>query len=96
MDVFHGVGMFCIELFVTKEGQVLVNEVAPRPHNSGHYTIEGCVTSQFEQHIRAITGLPFGSSKLREPTVMKNLLGKKKLMAIQSLADWYKLIKMTM
>ncbi len=78
MDVFHGVGMFCIELFVTKEGQVLVNEVAPRPHNSGHYTIEGCVTSQFEQHIRAITGLPFGSSKLRAPTVMKNLLGEEK------------------
>ncbi len=76
MDVFHGVGMFCIELFVTKEQEVLVNEVAPRPHNSGHYTIEGCVTSQFEQHVRAITGLPFGSSHLRLPSVMKNLLGE--------------------
>ena len=76
MDVFDGVGMFCIELFVTKDQQVLVNEVAPRPHNSGHYTIEGCVTSQFEQHVRAITGLPFGSSKLRAPSVMKNLLGE--------------------
>lgn len=76
MQVFHGVGMFCVELFVTKEDEVLVNEVAPRPHNSGHYTIEGCLTSQFEQHIRAITGLPFGCSNLRAPTVMKNLLGE--------------------
>ena len=76
MEVFHGVGMFCIELFVTKEQEVLVNEVAPRPHNSGHYTIEGCLTSQFEQHIRAITGLPFGNSELLMPTVMKNLLGE--------------------
>ena len=76
MQVFDGVGMFCVELFVTDEDEVLVNEVAPRPHNSGHYTIEGCLTSQFEQHIRAITGLPFGKSELREPTVMKNLLGE--------------------
>jgi 5-(carboxyamino)imidazole ribonucleotide synthase len=77
MNVFDGVGMFCVELFVTEDENVLVNEVAPRPHNSGHYTIEGCLTSQFEQHIRAICGLPFGRSDLREPTVMKNLLGEK-------------------
>lgn len=76
MEVFEGVGMFCIELFVTRDNEVLVNEVAPRPHNSGHYTIEGCFTSQFEQHIRAIVGLPFGSAKLVQPTVMKNLLGE--------------------
>lgn len=76
MKVFEGVGMFCVELFVTDDLSVLVNEVAPRPHNSGHYTIEGCLTSQFEQHIRAITGLPLGSSELRQPTVMKNLLGE--------------------
>ncbi len=76
MNVFEGVGMFCVELFVTEDGQVLVNEVAPRPHNSGHYTIEGCFTSQFEQHIRAITGLPFGNCELRSSTVMKNLLGE--------------------
>lgn len=76
MNVFEGVGMFCVELFVTEDLKVLVNEVAPRPHNSGHYTIEGCLTSQFEQHIRAITGLPLGSSELRQPTVMKNLLGE--------------------
>ncbi len=76
MDVFHGVGMFCVELFITADQEVYVNEVAPRPHNSGHYTIEGCVTSQFEQHIRAITGLPLGSSQLLAPSVMKNLLGE--------------------
>jgi 5-(carboxyamino)imidazole ribonucleotide synthase len=76
MEVFEGVGMFCIEMFVTNDEEVYINEVAPRPHNSGHYTIEGCLTSQFEQHIRAITGLPFGDVSLRCPTVMKNLLGE--------------------
>lgn len=76
MEVFEGVGMFCVEMFVDKQGKVSVNEVAPRPHNSGHYTIEACVTSQFEQHIRAITGLPLGSPALLKPVVMRNLLGE--------------------
>lgn len=76
MDVFHGVGMFCVEMFVTGNESVYLNEVAPRPHNSGHYTIEGCLASQFEQHIRAITGLPLGDVSLRCPTVMVNLLGE--------------------
>lgn len=76
MDIFEGVGMFCIELFITEDDTVYVNEVAPRPHNSGHYSIEGCVTSQFEQHIRAITGLPLGDTTLIRPTVMINLLGE--------------------
>ena len=76
MEVFEGVGMFCVEMFVNKQGNVLVNEVAPRPHNSGHYTIEACVTSQFEQHIRAITALPLGSPELLKPVVMRNLLGE--------------------
>lgn len=75
MEVFNGVGMFCMEMFVDKEGNVAINEVAPRPHNSGHYTIEACVTSQFEQHIRAISGLPLGDASLIRPVVMKNLLG---------------------
>lgn len=68
-------GMLCIELFVTRDGHILVNELAPRPHNSGHYTIEGCYTSQFEQHIRGILGLPLGSAELIRPTVMKNIIG---------------------
>ena len=75
MEVFSGVGMFCVEMFLTKDDKLMINEVAPRPHNSGHYTIEGCVTSQFEQHIRAITGLPLGDTTLIRPTVMRNILG---------------------
>lgn len=70
------VGIFGIEMFLTKNGKVLVNEIAPRPHNSGHYTIEACITSQFEQHIRAITGLPLGSTELLSPAVMINILGE--------------------
>lgn len=76
MEIFSGVGMFCVEMFVTKDDEILINEVAPRPHNSGHYTIEGCFTSQFEQHIRAITGLPLGDVSLRCPTVMRNIIGE--------------------
>jgi len=75
MEVFEGVGTFCVEMFVDKKGEIYVNEVAPRPHNSGHYTIEGCFANQFENHIRAITGLPLGNAELRQPTVMVNLLG---------------------
>jgi 5-(carboxyamino)imidazole ribonucleotide synthase len=76
MHVFDGIGMFCVEMFVDRDDNILINEVAPRPHNSGHYTIEGCVTSQFENHIRAIVGLPLGSTELLRPTVMVNLLGE--------------------
>ncbi|MBH1941801.1 5-(carboxyamino)imidazole ribonucleotide synthase [Mobilitalea sibirica] len=74
--VFKSVGIICVEMFLTKTGEILVNEVAPRPHNSGHYTIEGCVTSQFENHIRAVIGLPLGSTALIRPTVMRNILGE--------------------
>ncbi|MCK8816663.1 5-(carboxyamino)imidazole ribonucleotide synthase [Natroniella sulfidigena] len=77
IDVFAGVGIFCIEMFTTENGEVLINEIAPRPHNSGHYSIEGGITSQFEQHIRAITGLPLGPTTLLRPIVMRNLLGGK-------------------
>ena len=76
MTVFEGVGTFCTEMFLTKAGDIYVNEVAPRPHNSGHYTIEGCFANQFENHIRAIVGLPFGDTSLRSPTVMVNLIGE--------------------
>lgn len=68
------VGLLAVEMFVTKEGRVLVNEVAPRPHNSGHHTIEANRTSQFEQHLRAITGLPLGDTSVVMPGVMVNLL----------------------
>lgn len=69
------VGLAAVEMFVTPAGDVLVNEVAPRPHNSGHHTIEGNVTSQFEQHLRAILGLPLGDTAVVSPAVMVNLLG---------------------
>lgn len=72
-----GYGLFGVEMFYTKDGRILVNEMAPRPHNSGHYTIEGCVTSQFENHVRAVLELPLGSPIMVKPAaVMINLLGK--------------------
>jgi phosphoribosylaminoimidazole carboxylase PurK protein len=72
----EGAGVFGVEMFVTADGNILINEIAPRVHNSGHYTTEACVTSQFEQHIRAISGLPLGNTDLKVPAVvMMNLLG---------------------
>ena len=81
MSVFEGVGTFCTEMFVTVSGDIFVNEVAPRPHNSGHYTIEGCFANQFENHIRAVVGLSFGDTSLVQPTVMINLIGQNSGMA---------------
>jgi len=71
------VGILAVELFLTKSGELLVNEIAPRPHNSGHHTIECNVTSQFEQHMRSILNLPLGSTRIIQPGVMINLLGEK-------------------
>jgi len=71
------VGVLAVEMFVTGEGDVLVNEMAPRPHNSGHHTIEANMTSQYEQHLRAIFNLPLGSTEIVSPAVMVNLLGEK-------------------
>ncbi len=68
-------GLLAVEFFVEKSGRVLVNEIAPRPHNSGHYSMNGCVTSQFEQQLRAVCGLPLGSTELLGDSVMLNLLG---------------------
>ncbi|HLW15615.1 MAG TPA: 5-(carboxyamino)imidazole ribonucleotide synthase [Flavobacteriaceae bacterium] len=69
------VGLLAVELFATKEGEILVNEVAPRPHNSGHYSIEGSYTNQFEQHLRAILNLPLGATESIIPAIMVNLSG---------------------
>ena len=69
------VGLLTVEMFLTRAGKLLVNELAPRTHNSGHLTIDACVTSQFEQQLRAVCGLPLGSTELREPAAMANLLG---------------------
>jgi 5-(carboxyamino)imidazole ribonucleotide synthase len=69
------VGVMAIELFLLPDGSLVVNEIAPRVHNSGHHTLESCVTSQFEQHVRAVCGLPLGSADLLTPAAMVNVLG---------------------
>lgn len=75
MQVLHGAGIFGIEMFVTKKGDVLINEIAPRVHNSGHYTNEACSVSQFEQHLRAVLDLPLAKPELLSPAAMINILG---------------------
>lgn len=74
-DKLQIIGILAVEMFYTSKGTLLINELAPRPHNSGHYSQDACITSQFEQHIRAICNLPLGSTKLISPAVMLNLLG---------------------
>lgn len=71
------VGLLALEMFVTRDGKLLINEMAPRPHNSGHHTIEANITSQYAQHLRSILGMPLGDTTLRQPAVMLNLLGEK-------------------
>jgi 5-(carboxyamino)imidazole ribonucleotide synthase len=75
IEAFDLCGLLAVELFVDRDGILLVNEVAPRPHNSGHHTIEACITSQYQQHLRAILDLPLGDTSLRQPGVMINILG---------------------
>lgn len=75
LEALDVVGVLCVELFVTSAGKLLVNELAPRPHNSGHLTFDACVTSQFEQQVRAVCGLGLGSTDLLRPAAMANLLG---------------------
>jgi len=75
IDRLEGVGVFCLELFQLPTGELLINEIAPRPHNSGHYTLDVCSVSQFEQQVRAICGMPLGEVRLLSPAVMLNLIG---------------------
>ena len=75
MEALDVVGVLCVEMFLTHDGRLLINELAPRPHNSGHLTFDANATSQFEQQVRAICGLPLGSTKLLRPAAMANLLG---------------------
>ena len=77
MNVLKGAGIFGIEMFVTQNDQIIINEIAPRVHNSGHHTLQSSETSQFEQHLRAILGLDLGSTILIYPTIMYNILGPK-------------------
>ncbi|MCC6724129.1 MAG: 5-(carboxyamino)imidazole ribonucleotide synthase [Saprospiraceae bacterium] len=76
VSAFGVCGLLAVELFLTKDNRLLINEVAPRPHNSGHHTIDSCYTSQFEQHLRGILNLPLGSTKMKTVSVMVNLLGE--------------------
>jgi len=76
VEAFDVCGLLAVEMFVDPDGMILVNEVAPRPHNSGHHTIEACVTSQYQQHLRAVLDLPLGDTSLRQPGVMINVLGE--------------------
>ena len=75
MEVLKGAGVFGIEMFIDQDDKILINEIAPRVHNSGHHTLQSCNTSQFEQHLRAILGLDLGSTDLIHKTVMCNILG---------------------
>jgi 5-(carboxyamino)imidazole ribonucleotide synthase len=76
VESIDGVGVFGVEMFQLPDGEILINEIAPRPHNSGHYTIEACATSQFENHIRAVLGWPLGATAMLSPAaVMVNILG---------------------
>ncbi len=74
-DQLELVGLLAVEMFVTKDGRILANEMAPRPHNSGHWTMDACITDQFEQFVRAVCGLPLGSPRRHSDAVMKNLIG---------------------
>ncbi len=74
-DKFEYVGTLCVEFFLTTDEKLIINEIAPRPHNSGHLTFDACVTSQFEQQLRAVCGLPLGSTEFYKPSAMANLLG---------------------
>ena len=74
-NAFEHIGLLAVEMFLTTSGDLLVNEVAPRTHNSGHYSIEGAVTNQFEQHLRTVLNLPLGDTRSKEPAVMVNLVG---------------------
>ncbi|WP_447986026.1 5-(carboxyamino)imidazole ribonucleotide synthase [Nitrospira sp. Nam74] len=76
IHALEGVGVFCVELFLMPDGTLLINEIAPRPHNSAHYTLDACTISQFEQHVRAVCGLPLGEVRLLSPAVMINLIGE--------------------
>ena len=78
-EKFNMVGLLAVELFLTKEDKILINEVAPRPHNSGHHTIECCMTSQFDQHIRCVLDLPLGETEILIPGIMVNLVGENKV-----------------
>ena len=77
VKTFKSSGIFGVELFLSADGNVVINEIAPRPHNSGHYTMDACVTSQFENHIRAVAGMPLGCCDMKVgASIMLNIIGE--------------------
>jgi 5-(carboxyamino)imidazole ribonucleotide synthase len=94
IDKLNLVGLLAVEMFVTKNKEVLVNEIAPRPHNSGHQTIEGNVTSQYEQHLRAILNLPPGDTSILSPSAMVNLLGEEGFSGLASYEGLEEVLKL--
>ncbi|SEF41024.1 5-(carboxyamino)imidazole ribonucleotide synthase [Caloramator fervidus] len=94
LDALDDFGIFCIEMFLDKDDNLLINEVAPRPHNSGHLTIEACVTSQFENHLRSITNLPLGSTDLLSPACMINILGEEKIEGKYTIKNLEEILKL--
>jgi 5-(carboxyamino)imidazole ribonucleotide synthase len=91
VEALDGTGVFAVEMFLDKQGKLWVNETAPRPHNSGHHTIEACMTSQYEQLVRILTGLPMGETHLLKPAAMVNILGAPGFSGPYALANWEKL-----
>ena len=81
------VGVLAVEMFVLPDGKLVVNELAPRPHNSGHFTQNDCATSQFEQHLKAITNFPLGSTEMYKPAIMLNILGEHLPLLLKRLKD---------
>lgn len=91
VTALNGVGVFCVELFQAAGGDLLINEIAPRPHNSGHYTIDACSVSQFEQQVRVVCGMPLGEARLLSPAAMVNLIGEE-VRSIMSSCGCYDLL----
>ncbi len=91
-DALDLIGLLAVEMFVDRDGRVLVNEIAPRPHNSGHWTIDACPASQFEMHIRAIAGLPLPPAERHSDAVMKNLIGPEDTALWPAILAWPGLI----
>jgi len=88
IEALDGVGLFAVEMFLTEDGELLINEISPRVHNAGHHTLEACPTSQFEQHLRAVAGLPLGEVTQREVAVMRNLLWSPELRRFGSMESF--------
>ena len=94
VTALSGIGVFCVEFFLLSDGALLINEIAPRPHNSGHYTLDAATTSQFEQQVRILCGLPLGAPQLRVPAAVVNILGRE-IEAVRAGATFQKMLSIS-